>query len=66
MFWFYFHEIFQIDPQNYETDKILQELRSERGYSYEDEIECSQECLDNYEKKVLHLYNYYFFLTFFQ
>ncbi|XP_057332945.1 acireductone dioxygenase [Microplitis mediator] len=45
-------EHFKIDPKNYETDKILQELRSKRGYSYEDEIECSQECLDNYEKKL--------------
>jgi len=30
----------------------LRELREKRGYTYEDEITCSKECLQNYEEKV--------------
>jgi len=33
-------------------DTILKELKEKRGYSYEDEITCSKECLQNYEEKV--------------
>ncbi|CAD6243101.1 GSCOCG00009639001-RA-CDS [Cotesia congregata] len=45
-------EHFKINPQNYGSDKILQELRSKRGYSYEDEIVCSEECLRDYDNKL--------------
>jgi len=33
-------------------DATLKELREKRGYTYEDEITCSKECLQNYEEKV--------------
>ncbi|XP_034941148.1 1,2-dihydroxy-3-keto-5-methylthiopentene dioxygenase [Chelonus insularis] len=45
-------EYYKIDHKNYATDKTLQNLRKERGYSYEDEIVCSKECLQNYEEKL--------------
>ncbi|XP_057331250.1 acireductone dioxygenase-like [Microplitis mediator] len=45
-------ELYKIDPQKYETDKILQELRSERGLTYKDEFETSQETLADYEKEL--------------
>ncbi|KAL7299493.1 hypothetical protein TKK_0007730 [Trichogramma kaykai] len=45
-------EYFQIDANNYETDETLAKLREERGYSYEDEITCSKDCLANYEEKL--------------
>lgn len=44
--------IFQINHLNYETDATLKELREKRNYTYEDEITCSKECLQNYEEKV--------------
>lgn len=47
--------IFQIDAKNIENDKVLRKLRDERGYSYEDEITCSKECLPNYDEKVINI-----------
>lgn len=37
---------------DYDTDTTLKELRAKRGYTYEDEITCSKECLQNYEEKL--------------
>ncbi|XP_012533378.1 1,2-dihydroxy-3-keto-5-methylthiopentene dioxygenase [Monomorium pharaonis] len=45
-------EYFKINHLNYETDVTLKELREKRGYTYEDEITCSKECLQNYEEKL--------------
>ncbi|XP_076241465.1 acireductone dioxygenase 1 [Calliopsis andreniformis] len=45
-------EHFQIDYKNYKTDATLNDLRKQRGYTYEDEITCSKECLANYEEKL--------------
>ncbi|XP_015111492.1 1,2-dihydroxy-3-keto-5-methylthiopentene dioxygenase, partial [Diachasma alloeum] len=44
-------EHFEVDYENYWNDEILKKLRMSRGYSYEDEIVCSKECLSNYEEK---------------
>lgn len=44
-----FSQINESDPVN---DKLLYTIKKERGYSYEDEITCSKECLPNYESKV--------------
>lgn len=46
---------FQIDHLNYDKDVILTELRQDRSYTYEDEITCSKDCLQNYEEKVLQI-----------
>ncbi|KAF7998320.1 hypothetical protein HCN44_009718 [Aphidius gifuensis] len=45
-------EYFEIDYKNYLTDDKLKNLKDKRGYSYEDEIVCSKECLQNYEEKL--------------
>ncbi|XP_066582668.1 acireductone dioxygenase [Prorops nasuta] len=45
-------EHFKIDHKNYDNDKTLTNLRSSRGYTYEDEIICSKQCLQNYEEKL--------------
>lgn len=34
------------------NDEVLNSIKKNRGYSYEDEITCSKECLQNYESKV--------------
>lgn len=45
-------EYFKVDYEDYKDDSTLAELRETRGYSYEDEIVCSKECLPNYEEKL--------------
>ncbi|XP_076678064.1 acireductone dioxygenase 1 [Andrena cerasifolii] len=45
-------EYFKVDYKDYKDDSTLTELRETRGYSYEDEIVCSKECLPNYEEKL--------------
>lgn len=30
----------------------MEEIKKKRGYSYEDEMTCSKECLENYEAKL--------------
>ena len=45
-------EYFEVDYKDYKDDGTLTELRETRGYSYEDEIVCSKECLPNYEEKL--------------
>ena len=35
----------------------LNKLKTERNYTYEDELICSKECLPNYEEKVENIYN---------
>ncbi|XP_055704545.1 acireductone dioxygenase [Phlebotomus papatasi] len=45
-------EYFKIDVDNHQTDDTLQKVRKDRGYSYEDQITCSKECLPDYESKL--------------
>ncbi|XP_065359138.1 acireductone dioxygenase [Calliphora vicina] len=45
-------EHFLINTDNYQNDKVLQDLRKERNYSYEDEITCSEKCLADYANKL--------------
>ncbi|CAO1401729.1 unnamed protein product [Diamesa serratosioi] len=45
-------EYFKFDPINYEKDVELTRIRKQRGYSYEDEINISKECLFDYDNKL--------------
>lgn len=45
-------EFFQLNAKTYATDGILDGIRKERGYSYEDEINCSKKCLPDYDNKL--------------
>ncbi|KYN28394.1 PREDICTED: 1,2-dihydroxy-3-keto-5-methylthiopentene dioxygenase [Trachymyrmex cornetzi] len=45
-------EYFEINHLNYDVDATLKELRQKRSYTYEDELTCSKECLENYEEKL--------------
>lgn len=45
-------EYFKVDYTDYKNDGTLTELKKKRGYTYEDEIICSKECLPNYEEKL--------------
>lgn len=45
-------EYFKVDHKDYKHDNALIKLKEQRGYTYEDEIECSKECLPNYEEKL--------------
>ncbi|XP_048489312.1 acireductone dioxygenase [Plutella xylostella] len=45
-------EYFSINVDTYLTDGVLDKIKKERGYTYEDDITCSKECLPNYEEKL--------------
>ncbi|KAG5680755.1 hypothetical protein PVAND_010242 [Polypedilum vanderplanki] len=47
---------FKFDPESVEMQNKLNELRKSRGYSFEDEITCSKECLPDYENKLKSFY----------
>ncbi|ALC43557.1 CG32068 [Drosophila busckii] len=49
-------EYFKINADDYENDKELMELRSQRGYNFEDEITCSEKCLPDYANKLKSFY----------
>ena len=42
----------QLNLDTYEEDGVLDKIKKDRGYSYEDVIEISPEKLPNYEEKV--------------
>lgn len=41
-------------------NELLNKLKKDRNYSYEDELVCSKECLPNYEEKVHHFFSIFF------
>ncbi|EAT43736.1 AAEL004860-PA [Aedes aegypti] len=45
-------EYFKINVPTYDSDGVLDGIRKKRGYSYEDEITCSEKCLPDYENKL--------------
>ncbi|KAI5636725.1 ARD/ARD' family domain-containing protein [Phthorimaea operculella] len=45
-------EYFKLNVDTFATDGVLDKLKKERGYTYEDEMVCSKECLPNYEEKI--------------
>jgi hypothetical protein len=42
-----------LDADNFEAEGLLDKIKKERGYTYEDNITCTPEKLPNYEEKVL-------------
>lgn len=44
------------DPSTYEVNEEFQRVKTERGYSYQDQIELSPEKLENYETKIKSFY----------
>jgi len=42
----------KLNPETYDTDGVLDKIRKDRGYSYKDVIECSEEKLPCYEEKL--------------
>ncbi|KAK7571874.1 hypothetical protein V9T40_014346 [Parthenolecanium corni] len=49
-------EYFKIDANNVSEDQTLKNLATSRGYTYQDEITCSRECLPEYHKKLKMFY----------
>ncbi|EDS31503.1 1,2-dihydroxy-3-keto-5-methylthiopentene dioxygenase [Culex quinquefasciatus] len=45
-------EYFKINVPTFDSDGVLEGIRKKRGYSYEDEITCSKDCLPDYENKL--------------
>jgi 1,2-dihydroxy-3-keto-5-methylthiopentene dioxygenase len=49
-YWFF-------DPDSYQGNGEFEKLKKDRGYSFQDQIECSPEKLDNYEEKLKSFYD---------
>ncbi|KAK6618030.1 hypothetical protein RUM44_002472 [Polyplax serrata] len=45
-------EYFKVNEKDPINDQQLVKLKSDRNYSYEDEITCSEQCLPNYHEKL--------------
>jgi len=45
-------EYFQINADSPETDEQLQAIKKIRGYSFEDEITCAENCMPNLQEKI--------------
>lgn len=41
-----------MNVKTYATDGVLDKIKKERGYTYDDEITCSEACLPNYKEKL--------------
>ncbi|XP_065219270.1 acireductone dioxygenase isoform X1 [Planococcus citri] len=48
-------EYFKVNEKNVAQDELINKLKAERGYTYEDELVCSKECLPNYEEKYVQI-----------
>ncbi|RZF38200.1 hypothetical protein LSTR_LSTR005561 [Laodelphax striatellus] len=49
-------EYFKINGKDLSNDDLLNKIKRERNYNYEDEITCSKECLQNYDEKLKNFY----------
>lgn len=49
-------EYFKLNVNTYKTDGVLDKLKRERGYAYEDEMVCTKEGLPNFEEKIKSFY----------
>lgn len=49
-------EYFSLDVNTYKTDGVLDKIKKERGYDYEDEFACTEEHLVKYEKELKAFY----------
>ncbi|XP_014362600.2 1,2-dihydroxy-3-keto-5-methylthiopentene dioxygenase [Papilio machaon] len=45
-------ELFKLDLKTYESEGVLEKIKKDRGYTYEDEITISKECLPDYDEKL--------------
>lgn len=45
--------MYQLNTETYTEDGELEKIKQKRGYTYEDDITCSKECLENYDEKVM-------------
>lgn len=45
-------QILQLNIKTLDVDGVLDQIKKNRGYTYEDELVCSKECLANYEEKL--------------
>ncbi|XP_056640349.1 acireductone dioxygenase [Diorhabda sublineata] len=50
-------EYFKLNIDTLNTDGVLDQIKKQRGYNYEDEIICSEKCLENYEEKLKIFYS---------
>ncbi|KAF5290733.1 hypothetical protein FQA39_LY14652 [Lamprigera yunnana] len=49
-------EYFKLNKDTYKTDGLLDSIKKERGYNYEDEFVCSKECMPNYQDVLKNFY----------
>ncbi|KAL5292801.1 ADI1 family protein [Megaselia abdita] len=49
-------EYIKLNAKTFQEDGLLDKIKKARNYSYEDEITCSKECLQDYENKLKHFY----------
>lgn len=49
-------EYIKLNAKTFKEDGVLDRIKKVRNYSYEDEITCSKECLQDYENKLKNFY----------
>ncbi|XP_022914300.1 acireductone dioxygenase [Onthophagus taurus] len=45
-------QYFKLNIEQIDSDGVLEEIKKKNGYTFEDELICSKECLANYEEKL--------------